>query len=168
MKTTRDETEEVEQEPVSKKIKIDNNSILLKAVKKALDGKELDETYDTLLFFPSIINCDGEQINTDTPSDGNRVLKGSDLTELQYLVLMAVGYQLDEIQVDNLPVSLVTLLQGWCSDSTDFYEDSDNDEPEAEGCRRFSNNKETYGCLHGKFIIEKNPMHSYRVIRAGI
>lgn len=166
MKTTRDKTEEVEEEPIAKKIKMDNNSILLEAVKKTLEGKELDETYDTLLFFPSIMNCDGEQINTDTPSDGNRVLKGSDLSELQYLVLMAVGYYLDEIQVDNLPVSLVALLQGWCSDPADFYENSDD--AEAEGCRRFSNNKETYGCLHGKFIIEKNPMHSYRVIRAGI
>ena len=153
-----------------KKNKVQDDTILLAAVKTALEGKELDETWDTLDFFISIVNCDGEMVNTDIPSDGNKVLHGRDLSPLQYLVIMAVGYYLDEIQVDGAVVSLTSLLKGWCTIPEAFAKEDEDDEdnsPDAIGCRKYSNNIETYGCLYSKFETCKNPKRNYRVIRAG-
>lgn len=147
----------------------EDDLVLLAAVKEALVGKKLDGTWNHLMFFVSIVDCSGEQVNTDEPHEGNKILLGSDLSELQYLVLMAVGYEMDEIKVGNLPVSLVTLLFGWCHPPDSYCpEDDEDDGPDAEGCRLYSNNKETYGCLYDKFVTRKDPTENYRVIRVGL
>ena len=84
---------------------------------------------------------------------------------------MAVGYYIDVIDVDHAHVSLISLLRGWCESPDNFCDDNDeedDDDPDAVGCRKYSNNRETFGCLFTKFEVCKNPMHNYRVIRAGV
>lgn len=161
----------------SKKIKMgqppvtEKNDPLLMALDKALGGKVLDCSWNHVMFYISMVDpCGVEMVNDDDPAT-TLVLPGSRLSEVQYKTIMAVGYNIDEIVVEEtLTVDLQGMLAGWLSEPASYVpeaEDEDESDPDIIAQKRYVNNKDTFGCLHSALTKSSGPMLDCRVIRAG-
>lgn len=161
-----------EEQGTPKKPKVEfseKDTLFLQAVTQALEGKKLDASWEDVQFVVFIM--DPQDNNQELANDENpaktHLVDGKHLNELLYKVIMAVGYQMDILTVGDAEVSLVDTLLGWLSDKHVFVEtDKEEEEKFVRGREQYSNNKETFGCLHEQLSLYKGPSENVRIVRA--
>lgn len=163
------ESKRIKAEEVSIPSVLKNDPLLI-AIENALAGKVQNCSWDRVMFYISIVDpCGVEIVNDDDPAK-TMVLSGKWLSEVQYKIIIAVGYNIEEVVVeDTLHVDLQEMLVGWLSDPAAYVpeaEDEDDEDPDIIAQKRYVNNKETFACLHAHLTKSMGPMQDCRVIRA--
>lgn len=135
------------------------NEEVLDKLNKALEGKTHPEDWNECSFYVTIVDgCGSEEVNSEV-TELKKVLKGSDLTELDFKMIAAILFRIDHVVDDaGRTIYPIDALRNWLQDPNDYIEDDES----------FECNKKTFGHLHAVHKPSTDVFERCIVVRGGL